>query len=85
MNGLVVLYWDGVTDVITVGHNKPPPATKFTPLEVGRACRTTDLLQLTHIKDTTAGEPRLAASCSRGTASSRGRRIAIVLPSPGFI
>ena len=37
MNGLSLLYWDGVTDLIAVGHNKFPTTAKFAPLKVG--CR----------------------------------------------
>ena len=35
MNGLFLLYWDGVTDVIAIGHNKLPATAEFVPLEVG--------------------------------------------------
>jgi len=36
MSGLFQLYWDGVTDIIAVGHNKLP-AAEFAPLKVGRS------------------------------------------------
>lgn len=35
MNGLFLLYWDGVTDLIAVGHNKLPATAEFAPLKVG--------------------------------------------------
>ena len=37
--GLFALYWDGVTNIINVGHNKIPADTKFTPFEVSRASK----------------------------------------------
>jgi len=35
MNGLLLLYWGGVTDIVTVGRNKLPATAEFTPFKVG--------------------------------------------------
>lgn len=42
VNGLFALYWDGVTDVIAVGHNKFPTAAEFTPMKVHCSWRVGD-------------------------------------------
>ena len=42
MNGLFLLYWDGVTDLIAVGHNELPANAEFAPLKVGYGQRVSD-------------------------------------------
>ena len=39
VNGLFALYWNGVADVITAGHNKLPTDVEFTPFKVGCSSR----------------------------------------------
>lgn len=43
MSGLTALFWDGVTDIIAVGHNKLSSDAKFTPFKVGYSSRVDDL------------------------------------------
>ena len=42
VNGLFALYWNGVTDIIALGHHKLPADAKFTPFKVGCSPRAND-------------------------------------------
>ena len=42
VNGLHLLYWDGVTDIIALGHNKLPVTAEFAPFKVGCSCSVSD-------------------------------------------